>query len=168
MSWVGTIGALWGGAGVVGMLGLAIYRLASRAVAAYEMGPTGWQWTIAVGFWAFMIYTEGYRGFQLRFSPRTAARIRYLRDHPNPLRSLLAPLFVIGFFHATRRTRVTAWVLTLGIALLVVLVQRLDQPWRGIVDAGVVLGLGWGTLSLAWCIHRAWSGVDYRPEVPAP
>jgi hypothetical protein len=83
MQWVGTIGALWGGAGVFGILGLAVYRLVPRAVAAYETGLSGWQWIIALGFCGFMAYAEGYRGFQLRFSPRTAARIRYLRDHPS-------------------------------------------------------------------------------------
>ncbi len=159
---------LWGGASVLGMLGFAIFRLAPRAVAAYEMGLTGWQWTIAVVFCVFMAYSEGYRGFQLRFCPRTAARIRYLRDHPSLVRSLLAPLFSMGFFHATRRTKVLAWVLTVGIVVLVTLVHRLDQPWRGIIDAGVVLGLSWGVLSLAWCIHRALGepGVDDSPEVP--
>ena len=165
MQWVGTIGALWGGAGIFGILGLAVYRLVPRAVAAYETGLSGWQWIIALGFCGFMAYAEGYRGFQLRFSPRTAARIRYLRDHPSLGRSLLAPLFALGLFHATRKTKVTAWVLTLGILSLVMLVHRLDQPWRGIVNAGVVLGLSWGMLSLARCIHRAWDGVDYSPEV---
>ena len=65
------------------------------------------------------------------------------------VRSLFAPLFAMGFFHATRATKITAYVLTLAIVVLVILVHRLDQPWRGIIDAGVVVGLGWGVLSLA-------------------
>ena len=169
MQWVGTIGMVWGGVGVLGMIGFAIYRLAPRAAVAYEMGLTPWQWAITVVFCVFMAYSEGYRGFQLRFSPRTAARIRYLRDHPSLVRSLLAPLFSIGLFHATRRTKLLAWMLTVGIVLLVTLVHRLDQPWRGIIDAGVVLGLTWGALSLAWCIHRALGPhpASCSPEVPA-
>jgi hypothetical protein len=170
MQWIGTIGMVWGGVGVFGLLGFAIYRLAPRAVAAYEMGLTPGQWAITVGFCVFMAYSEGYRGFQQKFSPRTAARIRYLRDHPSLVRSLLGPLFSIGLFHATRRTKLLAWILTVGIVLLVLLVHRLDQPWRGIIDAGVVLGLSWGVLSLAWCIFRVLGrrGADYSPEVPNP
>jgi hypothetical protein len=33
-------------------------------------------------------------------------------------------------------------------------VRLLPQPWRGIVDAGVVVGLTWGTISLVvFCIQ---------------
>jgi hypothetical protein len=37
----------------------------------------------------------------------------------------------------------------LAIVGLVLLVGMLPQPWRGIVDAGVVVGLGWGIVALA-------------------
>lgn len=84
------------------------------------------QWWIAAGYCLFMLYSEGYRGFQFRFSPRTAARIRYRRDRPDALRSLVAPLFAMGFFHAKRRTKITAYALTFGILTLVLLVQRRD------------------------------------------
>jgi hypothetical protein len=151
---VGQLGIVWGIVGIVALLSSAIYRLGQRAVAAYEGGLTPVQWTIAAFVCVGMAYAEGYRGFQMRFSPRTASRIRYLRDRPSVLRSLLAPLFAMGFFHADRRTKITAYVLTFGIVILVVLVHRLDQPWRGIIDAGVVVGLTWGLLSLAWSTFR--------------
>jgi hypothetical protein len=32
------------------------------------------------------------------------------------------------------------------------------QPWRGIVDAGVVVGLGIGTASIVWHAVRAMAG----------
>jgi hypothetical protein len=117
-----------------------------------------------------MAYTEGYRGFQKQFSPRTAARVRYLRDRPDGLRSLLAPLFAMGFFHATRRTKIVAFALTFGILILVMLVHRLEQPWRGIIDASVVLGLSWGVVSLAASMVAALGRPDYTasPEVPGP
>ena len=85
---IGTVGALWGTAGVFALLVFAIWRLAPKAQAAYDMGLTAGQWGIAVAVCVFMAYAEGYRGFQKRFSPRTAARVRYLRDRPNGLRTL--------------------------------------------------------------------------------
>lgn len=167
-SGIGYLGAVWGTLGVAGLLLFAIYRLAPKAVAAYEGGLTTGQWWITAAVCLFMAYAEGFRGFQLRFSPRTAARIRHLRDHPNGLHSVFAPLFSMGFFHATRRTKITAYALTFGIVLLVTLVHRLAQPWRGIIDAGVVIGLSWGMVSLVWFVVLALTrnSFDHSPEVP--
>ena len=169
MSPVGVLGAAWGILGVTGLLAAAICRLTPIALAAYEGTLSRGQWWIAGLYCVAMLYAEGYRGFQLRFSPRTASRIRYLRDRPRLLHSLLAPLFAMGFFHATRRTRITAFALTTGIVVLVLLVHQLDQPWRGIVDSGVVLGLTWGVLSLLWWTVLALTATDFdvSPEVPA-
>lgn len=167
MKWTGRLGATWGAVGVTGVIVLAIFRIAPKAVAAYENGLDVTQWIVTVVFAVMMLYTEGYRGFQLRFSPRTAARVRYLRDRPDLLRSLLAPLFAMGFFHANRRTMTVAYGLAFGIAVLVVLVRMLEQPWRGIVSIGVVLGLTWGIVSLTASIVAALTRDEYAvsPEV---
>ena len=109
---IGTMGTLWGIVGVFGILLIAVYRLAMRAAEALEAGLTSGQWLAAALICVAMAYMEGYRGFQLRFSPRTAARLRYLRDRPDPLRSVLAPFFAMGYFHAKTRTRITAFLLT--------------------------------------------------------
>lgn len=166
---IGVLGAAWGAAGVIAILSFAVYRLLPRAIEAFEMGLTPVQWLITVAVCLAMAYSEGYRGFQLHFSPRTAARVRYLRDRPHGLRALFAPLFAMGFFHATRRTRWTAYGITCAVIFFVVLVQRLDQPWRGIVDAGVVVGLSWGVLSFAGFVIRALTRPTYpvSPEVSA-
>ena len=63
---------------------------------------------------------------------------------------LLAPLFCMGFIHATRTRKVIAFSLTLMIICFIILVRLLPQPWRGIVDAGVVVGLAIGILSLLY------------------
>jgi hypothetical protein len=62
-----------------------------------------------------------------------------------------------------------SWVGTTAIILLVVLVHRLDQPWRGIVDAGVVVGLGWGLISLLHATVATFVRAAYliSPEVPS-
>jgi len=165
---MGYVGALWGFSGVVALLGFAIYRLAPRAGEALSGSLTTVQWIFLVGFALFMLFAEGYRGFQKKFSPRTAARVRYLRDHPRALHVALAPAFCMGYFHATRKTRITSICLTVGIVLLVLLVRYLPTPWRGLVDFGVVLGLSYGILSFAWFTARALFGTtfEHSPEVP--
>jgi hypothetical protein len=128
----------------------------------------GWHhWTLMLACVVFMAYSEGYKGFQLGFSPRVAARALYLRDHPTPMRSLAAPLFCMGFFHAQRRRLVISYSLTLAIIALIFLVRLLPQPWRGILDAGVVVGLAWGLVALlAFAVRALGSGdFNYSPEV---
>lgn len=84
------------------------------------------------------------------------------------MRVLLAPLFCMGFFGATRRVLIAAWVVLIMVAGLVALVRALDQPWRGIVDAGVVVGLGWGLVTLiGFYVGGLTSGVmPADPQVP--
>ena len=73
----------------------------------------------------------------------------------------------MGFFHANQRTRIIAYGLTFAIVVLVLLVRLLEQPWRGIIAAGVVLGLTWGVVSLAASIVTALTRDEYpvSPEV---
>lgn len=108
------IAPLWGLAGVFFLLGFAVYRLTPKAVEAIGMGLGTWQWTVLTLWTLFMGIAEGYRGFQKRFSPRVAARARYLRDHPSPVRAILSPFFCRGYFHANRRTQLTSISLTAG------------------------------------------------------
>ena len=116
------IGVPWAIIGVSVLLLRAIIGLSKHAANAIEGGLSAWQWTALVAFALFMLVAEGYRGFQKKFSPRTAARVKYLRDHPTLLRIVLAPLFSMGFFHANRKTKLTAYILTIGIICLVVAV----------------------------------------------
>lgn len=150
------------------MLGYAVYRLALRAMVALESPLETKHWIFLVVFSLFMLVAEGYRGFQKKFSPRTAARVKYLHDHPRPLHVILAPFFCMGYFFAKRKTQITAICLTLGIILMVVLVRYLPFPWRGLVDFGVVLGLSYGILSFAAFTAKALFGKDYphSPETP--
>jgi len=165
---MGIIGALWGFSGVVALLGYAIFRLTPRAMESLESPLTTGQWIFLVVFTLFMLVAEGYRGFQKKFSPRTAARVKYLRDHPRPLHIVLAPFFCMGYFFAKRKTQITAYCLTVGIILLVVMVGFLPSPWRGLVDFGVVLGLTYGVGSFAIFTARALFSEGYprSPEVP--
>ena len=164
----GYFGAFWGITGILLLLGSAIYRLTSHAVDALTYEFHWYHWLSLLGLILFMAYAEGYRGFQQAFSPRAAARARYLSEHPKIFHSLLAPFFCMGFFHATKRRRMISISLTVGIILLILLVRMVPQPWRGIIDAAVVIGLLWGVVSLlifgvaAFTSHH----FPYSPEVP--
>lgn len=139
----------WALAGFTLLLGFAIYRLAAVAVDGLldELQPV--HWLVLVGNVLFMAYTEGYRGFQLGYSPRFAARTLLLRNGGSLVHCLLAPLFAMGLYAAPRRQLMTGWLLTALIVLLVIVFRYIPQPWRGILDAGVVVGLGWG-LTVTW------------------
>jgi len=164
----GTIGAVWGLLGILALLLSAILRLWPLVVEAFSY-PLAWYHRVALLVIALgMAYFEGYKGFQMAFSPRTAARARYLLHNPRPLYILLAPFFCMGYFYSTKRRRITSIALTLGIVTLIALIRFVPQPWRGIIDLGVVVGLAWGIVSLlAFSIQSL--GEDsypYSPEVP--
>lgn len=162
------IAAAWGASGVAAVCMFAVWRLAQYVFDAFQMPFTMQQWLLLGVNVIFMAWSEGYRGFQMRFSPRVAARALYLYRVPTSwwIRAL-APVFCFGYFGATRRVLSITWGLTAAIVLLVLLVHRLDQPWRGIIDAGVVVGLSWGVVSLLTCYIKAFAGGDYpvSPEV---
>ena len=71
----------------------------------------------------FMLYSEGYKGFQKGYSPRVAARGHYLRDHSTLLRAILAPLFCMGFFHSTKKRKIVIACLLAGVTCLVLLLS---------------------------------------------
>ena len=165
---LGVFGALWGITGFALLLGSAIFRLSSPAQAAF-LHPFRWyHWVGLLLTILFMVYLEGYRGFQKGHSPRMAARAKYLAHHPQLFHVLLAPFFCLGYFYTSSRRQISAITLTLGIIMLVLLVRLLDQPWRGIIDVGVVLGLSWGLVSLLlFCVQVFTSATfDHSPEVP--
>lgn len=54
----------------------------------------------------------------------------------------------MGLIHATRKRMITSWAVTLGVAGIVAAVKRLPPVGRCIVDAGVVVGLTWGSISI--------------------
>jgi hypothetical protein len=164
---MGAWAAAWGVAGTSLLLGWAIVRLTPVAWRAMAAPLAPGQWAALAGVVLAMAFFEGYRGFQRSFSPRVAARAHHLSMHPTPVRAMLAPLFCMGFFGAPRARCIGAIVLAAGITVLVMVVRHLDQPWRGIIDAGVVVGLTWGLASLWIYTARAFSpaGLDYNPEV---
>jgi len=151
--------ALWGISGLCYILFRAVERLTPIALEPILDGSMG------LGHWAFFViwvtymgFYEGWRGFHKRVGPRTASRAFYLADKRPPLHVLFAPIFCMALYHASRKTLIVRWSLVVGIVTLVVLIRQAPQPWRGIVDAGVVLGLGMGLCSVIYFFVRGLSG----------
>jgi len=159
----------WGVLGFAAILGSAIYRLTPYAVTALRDGElVWWQWGVLAVWVFFMAYAEGYKGFQVKVSPRVVARGMHLVEHPRTLHVVLAPFFVMCLFHATRKRLIVSWSVLSGVVLLVIGVRHLDQPWRGIIDGGVVVGLAWGLITMLWYFVAGLSGrtVPAVPEIP--
>jgi len=146
--WVGNIAVIWGLGGVIALLSMAIARLLSISIAAFGFSLTWIHWSVLIISVLFMAYAEGYRTFQKTWAPRVVNRALELRDNWNVLRIVLAPFYCMSFFDATRKRVLTAWITTVCIVLLIVLMNRMNQPWRGLIDAGVVVGLSWGVAAI--------------------
>ena len=160
---------IWGFGGVMALLAKAVWGLTPLCLDAAAMEWTWAHWAFAVPWIAFMAYAEGYKGFQKGFSPRVVSRTVHLFEHPRPLHLALAPAYAMCLLHATRKRLIVGWCLVIGVAVLVVLVGLLPQPWRGIVDMGVVIGLSWGTASLVWFAVLAARGAELvDPALPTP
>lgn len=138
----------WVVTGVSILLGGAIVRLTPHAFESFNGGLTVWQWILAGAWLVYMLVTEGYYGFQKRFSPRFAARCWYVVNDGRIVERLLAPIFCMGYFGSIRKRILTIWILTIVIIILIVGVRLLPQPWRGIIDLGVVAGLFYGLITV--------------------
>jgi len=155
-----TVGiASWGVLGVAFLLCRALYQLTPFALEAVVSSSLGLpHWLLLLVWVAFNAYAEGYVGFHQKFSPRVVRRALDLGRNPTLLRVVFAAPYCIGLFHAPRKTMLTSWTLVLVIAFVVFGVRLLPQPWRGIIDAGVVVGLGIGLVSLLARFVSALSG----------
>jgi hypothetical protein len=161
LSAVGLIGLGWGIGGVLTLLLFAVYRLSPMAMELTQQPLSSLHWLALVFSVGYMAYAEGYRGFHKSFAPRVIARARYLERHVSLDKVFLAPLFCMGYIHATRKRKILSFSLTFMIVCFVVLVRMLPQPWRGIVDAGVVTGLAIGIASILYYLVQSF----FRPEL---
>ncbi|MEL6347557.1 MAG: hypothetical protein AAFV53_30900 [Myxococcota bacterium] len=149
------------------LLCVSIVRLTPKALAGLTE-PTLFTLLVYGVSVAIMLYAEGYRGFQQRFSPRFAQRALAIRHAPTAARVLFAPFYAMALFDAPRRRMIASWVLLFMIIVLVALVAQLEQPWRGAVDAGVVAGLTYGLLATIGCFFSARRHLAHLAEVDAP
>ncbi len=159
----------WGIGGILLLLLFAVYRLAPMALELLTISLSLVQWGALVFSVVYMAWAEGYKGFHLAFAPRVVVRANYLINNPRWDLVLLAPLFCMGFVHATRRRKLLSFGLTLMIIGFIIVARQLPQPWRGILDAGVVVGLCIGMASICYFLYLAGNNPDsisVSAEVP--
>jgi len=139
--------AIWGVLGMAAMLAEALGRLVPLAWEGVVVQFAPLPFAVAVVWCGVMAWAEGYRGFQQRFVPAALDRA-FAIDGRSKVEVVLAPLKVLGVLGTEPRVKRRAWIMVVGITALVLAVKQLPQPWRGVVDSGVVVGLGWGTAAL--------------------
>lgn len=152
------------------LLGFAIFRLAPMAISLQDYPLSLLHWAALVFVVLYMAYAEGYKGFHLAFAPRVVARASYLAENPNLLHLLFAPLFCMCYFHTTRKRQLISIGLTGMILCFVIIARQLPSPWRGILDAGVVVGLCLGITSILYFTFSVRSRTNQLfalAEVPA-
>jgi hypothetical protein len=159
------LGAAWGIIGIILLLGSAIVRITPHALEAFRIGFTPLQWIVLALWCTCMLVSEGYHGFQQRFAPRVSTRMWHLTNHGRPIDIILAPLYCIGYYGADCRRIIVSWTLTLGITALIIAVRTLPQPWQGVIDTGVVLGLFYG---LAWVCIYVYRTIKHRASLADP
>lgn len=161
---------LWGVFGVLALLGRALWRMTPIALEPITAGTLTAVQVGLYGLWVvFNGYGEGYRAFQKAFCPRVVARAHHLAAAPTWTQALLAPLYCLSLFHANRKGLTVAWVMVAVIFGLVQLLAATPQPWRGIVDGGVVVALAWGAIALlVFAIRLLITGVPPQAKMNLP
>tara|TARA_B100000795_G_scaffold10376_1_gene7298 strand:- start:140 stop:694 length:555 start_codon:yes stop_codon:yes gene_type:complete len=101
----------WGVCGFLGIMGSAIGRLTKVAIVpVLQRDLTLLQWSLFGSTMAAFAYFEGYKAFQLKFSPMLVQRAMTLSREGTPLHHIaLAPFYSMGLFHATKKRRIIAW-----------------------------------------------------------
>lgn len=140
----GLIGAFWGVGGVLLLVAVAIVKLSQPAAEALSFPLRWFHWVALLPIVGFFLYGKGYHGFSRALAPHIARRAAALRAEPTTLRVLLAPLYCLGYFHNERRKQLAVVGMTLAMAGFIFLLPHLGQPWRGLLDVGIVAALVWG------------------------
>ena len=151
----GFIAVVWAITGLFILLSFASWRLSAYTLESFSM-PLNWlHWVVFAAWTIFRAHGEGYKGFQLKFSPRFAARCKYLLSNASWLQTILAPLFCMAYFHAPKKRVLATFALTIMIIAFIFMFRLIPQPWKGLLDFGVVLGLAWGMVSTSYFCFKA-------------
>lgn len=157
--------ALWGTVGTLVLLLDGIVRLSMTVASILSREvPSAAEWIFGSVWTILITYTEGYKAFQQRFSPRVVARSMHLGEQGRFVHIALAPMYAMALIHATPRRLIANWIILAGIVSIIVLVRALPPVWRAMIDAGVVCALSWGSVAMLIYLVRALRGNP--PEIP--
>jgi hypothetical protein len=161
--------ATWGVAQVISILANAIRRLFPIAIEPFiQKEMKIYHWVMYAGWFIIMLYSEGYKAFQQKFSPLVVKRAYTLYENPSVMNYLLAGPYSMGLFGATKKRMSVTWSITIGVFAIVGIVKKLPYPYRSIIDAGVVGGLSYGMTSTLVYLIRGMCGKvpDIDPCLP--
>ena len=134
--------------GVIAIFSSAIYRLFPHVQKSMSYDFSALNWIILTIYLIVMIVGKGYFALHRGFVPRVINRSELLAKDGKLVDRLLAPLYCMGFFKAPKKRMIISYVMIFFIVLFIVSASKIVQPWRGIIDLGVVVGLSLGILSL--------------------
>lgn len=154
---------VWATSGIIILFAEAAWRLTLRGADAVRSGLTPFEWFALVLITAAFVYGEGVRALQMKWVPYVLARIERLRKERRLRYSLAAPLYAMSLIGPPRGALLRAWAGVAAIISAVLVVSRLPDPWRGIVDIAVAAALVWGASALAYGAVRMLS--ERRTEV---
>jgi hypothetical protein len=144
MKGMGTLGSIWGVAGVLAVVAYAAARLSIRAqhIPSYDL--VWYHWAALLLNTVILIYAKSYRAFRLRLAPRIGVKARDIRENPTIAKTIFAPLYCLGYFGSGSGVRFRMISITLVMVGLIVVVRYLPEPWRAVLDFGIAVALALG------------------------
>ena len=94
----GIIGAFWG---FIGISLILLHGMSCVVPYVFSMELSNMKWYHIYSLFLSIIilgYAEGYKGFQLSFSPRAAKRVNLVSKNPNFLKCSFFAIILYGFF----------------------------------------------------------------------
>jgi hypothetical protein len=141
---MGTLGSIWGVAGVLAVIAFAVLRLGLRAQNIFSYDLMWHQWAVLLLGSAILLYAKSFRVFRRRIAPRIAARAADIKKHPTTIKVIFAPFYCMGYFGSTRVAGLRMISVTLAMVVLILVVRYLPEPWRAILDFGIAVALAAG------------------------
>mmetsp|Transcript_118553 Transcript_118553/g.187738 ORF Transcript_118553/g.187738 Transcript_118553/m.187738 type:complete len:208 (+) Transcript_118553:68-691(+) len=133
--------------------GQSAIELFNHVTPLFKTTFTVWQWVALVAVMLFFLHCAC---FTMQYWASVLVKRAFILNAEHKVyHHLLSPFFAMGLYRANARRLLKAWGLVVFIAVIGVVVANTIMPWRGIIDAGVVLNLIGGVLGLLYNSFRA-------------